>query len=80
MKFSDMLKVAQNIAARGGMTEVDLHSELSRSIALLNGLEAEAGMAQPSMSQNVQNPSVGAPIMPQEGESTTPTEIMAPTI
>ena len=75
-----MLKVAQNIAARGGMTEVDLHSELARSVALLNGLDAEAGMMQPNMSQNVQNSSLGATMMGGEGQSTTQGEIMESTI
>ena len=80
MRFSDRLKVAQNIIARGGIDSVDLYAELARSEALLNGMEAEAGMMQPNMSQNVQNSSLGATMMGGEGQSTTQGEIMESTI
>lgn len=81
MNFSDRLKVAQNIIARGGIGGVDLYSELAKSEALMNGIGAEMAMRPPApqeMPLEQQNSSVGAPIMPQAGESTTPTEIMPP--
>lgn len=80
MRFSERLKVAQNIIARGGIDGVDLYAELARSEALLNGLDAEQGMMQPNVAQGTPIASSGAPIMGQEGESTTEGEIMAPTI
>jgi hypothetical protein len=81
MNFSDRLKVAQNIIARGGIGGVDLYSELAKSEALMNGIGAEMAMRPPTpqeMPLEQPNSSVGAPIMPQAGESTTPTEITPP--
>lgn len=78
MRFSERLKVAQNIIARSGIDGVDLYAELARSEALLNGLDAEQGMMQPNMPQGASQESVGAPIMGQEGESTTQGEMMPP--
>jgi hypothetical protein len=82
MRFSERLKVAQNIIARGGIERVDLYAELAKSEALMNGINAEMAMQPPppaEMPLEQPNSSVGAPIMGQTGESTTPTEIMAPT-
>lgn len=80
MRFSERLKVAQNIIARGGIENIDLYAELARSEALLNGLDAEQGMVQPNMPQGMPVGPVGGTIMPQEGQSTTPTEIMPPMV
>ena len=80
MRFSEILKVAQNIIARGGMSEVDLYAEVARSVALMNGISAEMDMMGENNAPISPVEPSGGTIMGQEGQSTTPTEITPPTM
>ena len=80
MRFSDRLKVAQNIIARSGIDSVDLYAEIARSEALMNGVSAMTDMEGVNNTPIASQEGIGAPMMSQEGQSTTPTEMMPPTM
>jgi hypothetical protein len=78
MRFSERLKVAQNIIARGGIEGIDLYAELARSEALMNGISAEMDMMGENNAPISPVEPSGGTIMPQEGQSTTQGEITPP--
>ena len=77
MRFSELLTIAQNAVARGGM-DVDLHSEIAKSVALVNQNSAMMDMQAANQPIIPPNPSVGAPIAPEMTPSTTEQPMMPP--
>jgi hypothetical protein len=70
---NERLKILQNILARGGdIGEIDLHSEMSKSLSAINGYNASKEIAnmQRMAQMPLNNDSTGA-ISPEMGQSAT---------
>ncbi len=72
MTSEDKLRILYNILARsGGIENVDLSSELAKSMAIINGLDAQSQMMD---MQNMANQAIPQPpestISPEMGQST----------
>jgi hypothetical protein len=76
MRFSELLTIAQNAVARGGM-DVDLYSEIAKSVALVNQNSAMMDMQAASQPILPSNPNELAPVAPEMTPS-TPEQGMMP--
>lgn len=65
MNFTERLKIAQNIIAQKGLSNIDLFAEIARSEALVSAISSQGGITEGIPPEAPSEP-LTAPINPQE--------------